>query len=130
MVSRESAPHGALPARPTMPAKPGGFIRLPRRNVARGRCSTTRSCSRSFALIWPTPRSSASKVWARLRFVEGVKVSRKRVLRIMRQEHLLSPHRVVQGLPKEHDGKIITAAPDIMWGTDGTKVFTLDEGWC
>jgi len=70
------------------------------------------------------------KVWARLRFVEGVKVSRKRVLRIMRQEHLLSPHRVVQGLPKEHDGTIITAAPDIMWGTDGTKVFTLDEGWC
>ena len=70
------------------------------------------------------------KVWARLRFVEGVKVSRKRVLRIMRQEHLLSPHRGVQGVPKEHDGKIITAAPDIMWGTDGTKVFTLDEGWC
>ena len=70
------------------------------------------------------------KVWARLRFVEGVKVSRKRVLRIMRQEHLLSPHRGVQGVPKEHDGTIITAAPDIMWGTDGTKVFTLDEGWC
>lgn len=70
------------------------------------------------------------KVWARLRFVEGLKVSRKRVLRIMRQEHLLSPHRVFQGLPAAHDGKIITAAPDIMWGTDGTKVFTIDEGWC
>jgi transposase InsO family protein len=70
------------------------------------------------------------KVWARLRFVQGVKVSRKRVLRIMRQEHLLSPHRVAQGQPKEHDGKIITAAPDIMWGTDGTKVFTIEEGWC
>ena len=48
----------------------------------------------------------------------------------MRQEHLLSPHRVAQGQHKEHDGKIITAAPGIMWGTDGTKVFTLDEGWC
>lgn len=70
------------------------------------------------------------KVWARLRFVQGVKVSRKRVLRIMRQEHLLSPHRVAQGQPKEHDGKIITAAPGIMWGTDGTKVFTIEEGWC
>lgn len=70
------------------------------------------------------------KVWARLRFVQGLKVGRKRVLRIMRQEHLLSPHRVVQGLPKKHDGKIITAVPGIMWGTDGTKVFTLDEGWC
>ena len=70
------------------------------------------------------------KVWARLRFVEGVKVSRKRVLRIMRQEHLLSPHRVAQGRPREHDGAIITATPDVMWGTDGTRVFTLNEGWC
>lgn len=70
------------------------------------------------------------KVWARLRFVKGIKVGRKRVLRIMRENTLLSPHRVVQGQPKEHAGTIITAAPNVMWGTDGTKVFTIDEGWC
>ena len=70
------------------------------------------------------------KVWARIRFVRGIKVGRKRVLRIMRQENLLSPHRAVQGRKLEHDGKIITAAPDVMWGTDGTKIFTLDDGWC
>ena len=62
--------------------------------------------------------------------VKGIKVGRKRVLRLMRENNLLSPHRVVQGQPKEHTGKIITAAPNVMWGTDGTKVFTLDEGWC
>ena len=33
------------------------------------------------------------KVWARLRVLRGVRVSRKRVLRIMREQHLLSPHR-------------------------------------
>lgn len=70
------------------------------------------------------------KVWARIRFVKGIKVGRKRVLRLMRENNLLSPHRVVQGQPREHTGKIITAVPNVMWGTDGTKVFTLEEGWC
>jgi transposase InsO family protein len=70
------------------------------------------------------------KVWARIRFVKGITVGRKRVLRIMRAENLLSPHRVAQGQKQEHTGKIITAAPDIMWGTDGTKIFTIDDGWC
>jgi len=70
------------------------------------------------------------KVWGRLRFVKGIKVGRKRVLRLMRENNLLSPHRVVQGQPKKHDGKIITAAPNVMWGTDGTRIFTLEEGWC
>jgi len=70
------------------------------------------------------------KVWGRLRFVQGIKVGRKRVLRLMRENNLLSPHRVVQGQPKEHTGKIITAAPNVMWGTDGTRIFTLEEGWC
>lgn len=70
------------------------------------------------------------KVWYRLRFVKGHKIGRKRVLRIMREHHLLSPHRVVQGQPIEHKGKIITAAPNVLWGTDGTKIFTLDDGWC
>lgn len=69
------------------------------------------------------------KVWARLRFVKGHKIGRKRVLRIMRAHNLLSPNRVFQGPPKEHTGKIITAAPNILWGTDGTKIFTIDEGW-
>jgi putative transposase len=33
------------------------------------------------------------KVWARLKFGRGIKVSRKRVLRIMRENNLLSPYR-------------------------------------
>ena len=70
------------------------------------------------------------KVWFRIRFLQGIKVGRKRVLRIMRKNYLLSPHRVVQGQPIEHKGKIITAAPNVLWGTDGTKIFTLDDGWC
>jgi putative transposase len=70
------------------------------------------------------------KVWGRIRFVKGIKVSRKRVLRIMREENLLSPYRVAKGRPDSHEGTIITAAPNVMWGTDGTKIFTIDDGWC
>ncbi len=69
------------------------------------------------------------KVWARLRIGKGVRVSRKRVLRLMRENNLLSPHRGRQGQPQVHDGTIITEAPNLMWGTDGAKVFTVDEGW-
>jgi len=69
------------------------------------------------------------KVWARLKFGCGVKVSRKRVLRVMRENNLLSPYRRPPKPACEHDGEIITHAPDIMWGTDGAKVFTRLEGW-
>ena len=37
------------------------------------------------------------KVWARLRTLDGIRVSRKRVLRLTRQHALLSPHRARQG---------------------------------
>lgn len=69
------------------------------------------------------------KVWARLRYGQGIMVSRKRVLRIMREANLLSPHRVPQKPPREHTGRIVTDSPNEMWGTDGAKVFTLKDGW-
>ena len=69
------------------------------------------------------------KVWARLRVLDKARVARKRVLRLMRENRLLSPHRSRQGEPVAHDGEIITEAPNVMWGTDGTRIFTLDDGW-
>jgi transposase InsO family protein len=69
------------------------------------------------------------KVWARLYYGKKIKVARKRVLRIMRENNLLSPHRVPKAPPIEHDGQIITTEPNVMWATDGAKVFTLDDGW-
>ncbi len=69
------------------------------------------------------------KVWARLRVLKEVRVSPKRVLRVMREDKLLSPHRSRQGSGKTHDGTIITAAPNVMWGTDGMRVQTVEDGW-
>ena len=62
------------------------------------------------------------KVWARLRVRDGVRVARKRVLRVMRENHLLSPHRVRRGAGLLHEGTITTTGPNQMWGTDGAMV--------
>jgi len=69
------------------------------------------------------------KVFARLRILDGIRVSRKRVLRIMREHHLLSPHRQRSGSERTHEGTITTEAPNLMWGTDGARVFTALDGW-
>ena len=69
------------------------------------------------------------KVPARLRILDGIRVARTRVLCVMRAHGLLSPHRGRQGAAKTHDGRVITQAPNVMWGTDGVRVFTLDDGW-
>lgn len=69
------------------------------------------------------------KVWARLRIAHDIRVSRARVLRLMRENALLSPHRRPKGAPRRHDGSITTDRPNLMWGTDGIRIATVDEGW-
>ena len=65
------------------------------------------------------------KVWARLRILHGIRVSRARELRLMRANALLRP----QGDPVLHDGSIQTTRPNEMWGTDGIRIETADDGW-
>ncbi len=69
------------------------------------------------------------KVWGRLRIRDGIRVARKRVLRLMREHHLLSPHRSRKPQGMKHDRQITTEAPNVMWGTDGARVWTLEDGW-
>jgi putative transposase len=64
------------------------------------------------------------KVWARLRFA-GVRTSRRRVLRLMREHSLLAHQRTGRERgPRRHDGTITTEQVDEMWGTDLTSVMT------
>jgi putative transposase len=70
------------------------------------------------------------KVRARLAH-RGLAVGGKRVLRLMRQHHLLAPRRL--GPPNgdpAHAGTITTTRPDEMWGTDAPRFYTEAEGWC
>jgi transposase InsO family protein len=72
----------------------------------------------------------SKKMWKRLRR-KGIKASKGRVHRVMRDNNLLSvtrpkPERKV----REHTGSIKTEMPNRMWGTDGKKFYTRQEGWC
>lgn len=68
------------------------------------------------------------KFWARLR-VQGVRTSKARVLRLMREHQLLAPQRQIAQAPaKTHDGTIVTEQPNQMWGTDATATVTLADG--
>jgi len=69
------------------------------------------------------------KVWARLRVQRGIRVARKRVLRLMREHNLLSPRRSRQGPPRMRQNEIVTRGPNEMWGTDGVRILTVEDGW-
>jgi transposase InsO family protein len=68
------------------------------------------------------------KVWARLRTLDGLRVSRKRVLRLMREHALLSPHRARLRPETRHERRIVTAAPNVMWAIDATQITTAADG--
>ena len=70
------------------------------------------------------------KVRARLR-QQGHRVGRNRVLRLMRLHGLLAPQRAGHrhGDPA-HAGTITPATPNVLWGTDATRFYTAQEGWC
>jgi putative transposase len=68
------------------------------------------------------------KVWARLRH-QGLRTSKERVRRLMR-EHGLSATRSggAHRGPRSHDGTIVPATVDTMWGTDMTAAVTTEHG--
>jgi transposase InsO family protein len=65
------------------------------------------------------------KVHARLR-LRDTHVSRKRVLRVMREAGLLA-QQPTAGPKKTHEGTIVTDTPNRMWGTDGAR-FLIGRG--
>ena len=68
------------------------------------------------------------KAWAKLR-VAGMRTSKERVRRLMREHDLQAPPRAGHAHgPTAHDGTITTEAPDVMWGTDMTATVTVAEG--
>jgi putative transposase len=65
------------------------------------------------------------KIFAKLRIGTSkrspVRTSKGRVLRIMRENGLLSPARSPWRPEMKHEGRITTDAPNVMWGTDMTS---------
>jgi len=68
------------------------------------------------------------KVWAHLR-MQGIRTSKPRVLRRMRQANLLAPSRAPRVLgSRHHDGTITPERPNQRWGTEATSTVTLEHG--
>ena len=57
-----------------------------------------------------------------------MRVSRKRLLRLMREHGLLSPHRARRRSDAPHDRRIVTEAPNVIWATDATQIATVQDG--
>jgi hypothetical protein len=93
-------------------------------------CSEGISMIRAVLAATPFHGEGYRKVRARLAH-RGLAIGGKRVLRLMRVHHLLAPRRL--GPPNgdpAHAGTITTTRPDEMWGTDETRFYTEEDGWC
>ncbi len=112
----------APPAAPRRPAKRGPTPEVGEETLLRA--------IRAVLADTPFHGEGYRKVRARLAH-RGLAVSGKRVLRLMREHQLLAPRRL--GPPNgdpAHAGTIITERPNEMWGTDATRFYTEQDGWC
>lgn len=70
------------------------------------------------------------RVWAHLRFTEGVVVNRKRVLRLMRAHNwVVAPNARLRAKRTPTRSKPKPHRPNQWWGIDMTKVLVEPEGW-
>ena len=112
----------------SMPSEPS--ISPPAKRGPLGPCSDSElvDCIRRALADSPFYGEGYRKVWAKLRFA-GLRTSKERVRRLMRQHGLQAPQRTGHPHgPKAHDGTIIPEQPDLMWGTDATTTITVEEG--
>ena len=112
----------------SMPSEPS--ISPPANRGPLGPCSDSELVDRIRRVLADSPfyGEGYRKVWAKLRFA-GLRTSKERVRRLMRQHGLQAPQRTGHPHgPKAHDGTIITEQPDVMWGTDATTTITVEEG--
>ena len=70
------------------------------------------------------------KIWARLRR-RGIRTSRKRALRLMREDGVLAPTpQVRKRAARLHTGTITVETPDTLWATDATEAWSDQDGRC
>lgn len=70
------------------------------------------------------------RVWAILRFDRNLIVGQKRIQKIMQRHEwqCATPH---HNAPRGHrEGTVEKPASNMVWGTDGSKFWTEEDGWC
>ena len=115
-TARSTVYRHRAPAREVPPRRPGPVGPMPDAALV--------EAIRAVLAASPFHGEGHRKVWARLRHA-GLRTSRRRVLRLMGEHDLLAPTRVgAPRGPRAHDGTIIPATVDTMWGTDLTTTWT------
>jgi|GEM_PF-5332463 hypothetical protein len=120
-----SSPYAALRGQwPTAPPP-----RPEPRPVGRGAAGAHARRPRAFTLDRLDRRGAPPQVWTRLRAIDSLRVSRKRVLRPMREHALLSRHRARRWTDTAtHERCIGTAAPVAMWATVASQTAMVADG--
>ncbi len=116
IIARSTVYRHREPPRAPAPRRPGPVGPMPDADLLRA--------IRAVLAASPFHAEGHRKVWARLRH-GGIRTSKRRVLRLMREHGLLAPSRTgpPRG-PRPHDGTIIPETVDAMWGADLTTVVT------
>jgi putative transposase len=82
------------------------------------------------SLIEAHPSRGIRFVWAQLRFAQGLKVTRKKVHRIMRERGWTVKQRKAGSRPRVPGPRSVADAPDQRWATDFALVNCGQDGWC
>jgi transposase InsO family protein len=69
------------------------------------------------------------RMWAHLKYVDGLPVNKKRILRLMQTHHLLVKADVKLKAARTMRSKPKPDKPNQWWGIDMTKVMVSDFGW-
>ena len=115
-AARASVYRHRAPPREVPPRRPGPVGPMPDAELV--------AAIRAVLAASPFHGEGHRKVWARLRHA-GLRTSKRRVLRLMREHGLLAPSRVGSPRgPRAHDGTIVPGTVDTLWGTDLTTTWT------
>lgn len=76
------------------------------------------------------PACGVRGTWSRLRFLDGVKVSRKKVHRIMKLKGWTLPKRRAGRRPRVQGSSSIAEQPNQRWATDLAMIHCGRDGWC
>lgn len=76
------------------------------------------------------PACGVRGTWSRLRFVEGIRVNRKKVHRIMKLKGWTLPKRRTGRRPRVEASRSVAPSPNQRWSTDLALVHCGRDGWC
>lgn len=111
---------------------PGKVLKLPEKRGPKVKVSDDAVLAHAQRLLTECPflGEGYRKLFSRMRW-EGICVGKDRLLRILKENNLLSCQRSTNERgPRHHTGTIQTEEPNKMWGTDFTFTMTEDDGAC